>query len=261
MLVAVVATVEVSLIHLLSQLSVRRVGQEWNEAWLVECEGESVVILLILCCVAYALRKVAHLACIELQYEAVVLGEEVVVETNGEQRQFLVDLSQASLLLLVEECTLTSCVLVHLLHETNLLGIQLCLVALVVYHFDALEELIVHRDCIVVGSQERHHLLLYGHHLVVVHRCAHHSEDVRNRCEHHARTVELENCILECRLLLVGQDKLNLAIVECHSLLESGLVVLGLDAVEWWYTVRSLPLCEQRIAGIASLLRAKCGIK
>ena len=92
-----------------------------------------------------------------------------------------------------------------------------------------------------MSRQHRHHLRREGLHLLVRIGRSQHLEYGADARKHLARVVKCKNCILKRRLLLVLYDSNNLLVMERHTALKGGFVVLKLDSVEGWHTVRCLP--------------------
>lgn len=102
-LVVVVAAIEVSRVELLAQRTVGRVGQEGNQARLMERKDKFFAQAQLLCLLAslvtHTLRKTTHLLLLQHQLEGVILGQEVTGILHRDGRKLLVDRLQALLLL------------------------------------------------------------------------------------------------------------------------------------------------------------------
>ena len=249
-----VATVAIGLVNALAQITARRVGQQRNQARLMQGKDVFVGFARLLCrfaCgIAYRRRQPVQICTLQLQCEVVVLGKDVVAETDACQRQCLVDLLQTRLVRIRQIGSATDEIVVCFLCQTHLYGRQIYAVALVVHLLYAGKQGGIHLYLVVVRGKQRHHLLLDNLQLLRSVAGTHHREYACDVGEHLPRTVVCRNGVFECRLVGIGDYRRNLLVVQRHRPFECGCIVIGAYAVERRHSVRCRPLFEKRIGQI-----------
>ena len=250
-LVAVVAAVEVGLVDLLAQFAFRRVGQKRDQAGLVQRKDVFALpahrLGLFAGQIADRGRDAVQIGRGEFQRIVVVLGEEVLPELHGRERQFLVDRLQTRLPLGVEQRSGAHETAVGLLQQTALLGVESQRGATVVDSFDPFEKFPVETDLVGVRRHPGHNLLLQRLHFGGVLRGAEHPEDQLDLRKHLSRSVVGEDDVLERRRVIVRRDGVDLGLVQRHAAFDRGQEVLRFDLVEGRHAVWGLPFGEKRI--------------
>ena len=183
----------------------------------------------------------------EFQRKVVVLGEDVLPELHGRERQFLVNRLQTRLLPGVEQRSGAHEIPVGLLQQTALLGVESQRGTLVVDGLDPLEKFPVETDFVSVGRHPGHYLLLQHLHFGGVLRGAEHPEDQLDLRKHLSRSVVGEDDVLERRRVVVRRDGVDLGLVQRHAAFERGQEVRRLDLVEGRHAVGGLPFGEKGI--------------
>ena len=159
-LVTVVATVQIGLVELLAQRPLRRIGQERDEAGLVEREdplaAAAQLVGLLAGGIAHTGRESVEVGLVRnLEREVVVLGQQIVAETDCHARQLLVDLLQPLLLLPFEQCAAAHETVVGLLQQPALLGIEPERLAPVIDLLDTGKQRLVEQDAVGMGREHR----------------------------------------------------------------------------------------------------------
>ena len=249
--VAVIATVQISLIDLLAQVAPGGIGQQRDQAGLVEREDPLVALAhlpgLLAGGVADACRQPVEFVRLEFEHEIVVFGEDVIPEFHGRERQLPVDLFQAGLLLGVEQRPGAHEGVVGFLQQTHLLGVEPQRRTPVVNLLHTDEELVVEADLVPVRGQQGHGLLLQGLHAVVGFSGTQHAEHQFGLREHLPGIVIGKDRIFERGLVLVRGDGVDLGLVQRHAAFEGGHEMLGQDLVERRHAVRRIPFGEKRV--------------
>jgi hypothetical protein len=250
-LVAVVAAVEVGLVDLLAQFAFRRVGQKRDQAGLVQRKDVFALpahrLGLFAGQIAGRGRNAVQIGRGEFQRIVVVLGEEVLPELHGRERQLLVDRLQTRLPLGVEQRSGAHETAVGLLQQTALLGVESQRGATVVDGFDPFEKFPVETDLVGVRRHPGHNLLLQRLHFGGVLRGAEHPEDQLDLRKHLSRSVVGEDDVLERRRVVVRRDGVDLGLVQRHAAFDRRQEVLRFDLVEGRHAVWGLPFGEKRI--------------
>ena len=249
--VAVVAAVQIGLVKLLAAVTAGGVGQEGNQARLLQREGIPILLaqfggrlagqITHVCGQAVQLIRRKH------HHEVVVLRTDVVAEVHGGQRQRLVDLLQTGLPFGIEQRPGTHEAAVGLLHQPQLLGIEIHRRAAVVDRLDTFEELPVEPDTVGMSRQQRRRLHLELLQFGGVLRGAEHLEDQLHLGEHLPGVVVGENRVFERGFVVVRGDGVDFGVMERHAALQGGQEVFGGDPVEGGHAVGGLPLGEEGI--------------
>ena len=249
--IAVVAAVQIGLVDPFAQVAPRRVGQERNQAGLVQREDPFVLAAhrfgLLLGGIADSGGQPLQIAARQLQHESVVLGQDVVAVLHADAGQLFVDLLQALFLRIVEQGARPHERVVGLLQQPALLGIEPERRTPVVDLLDFGEETLVEQDAVGVGRQQGGRLRFDGLHPLVGLRGAEHPEDQFGPGQHPPRSVVSQNHVLERGRIVVRHDGVDLGRMERHAALEGRHEMLRSDPVERRHPVRSVPFGEKGI--------------
>ena len=189
---------------------------------------------------------------------SVCCSENVLAELESKKRKLLRKLAVDSLVLVREVCTSADEALVVVLEKSHLVLIKTKLVLLLINRLHPLEKVIVKRHIHRILCKHRRDLLC-DLLLFIIGMCLHHSiEDACHLAESLAGILHSLDCVLECRLLLICYDCIDLSLSLCDTLLECWKVVFILDLVELRSTERRRRLCQKRILHVATDKCKRC---
>ena len=176
--------------------------------------------------------------------------QHILCEAHGEVGDAGVEFAEAFLLVGGHVGAAAHEVLVVLLEQAHLLGVEAEALALVVDGLDAGEEGCVEGYVVAMLRQQGRHLFLDGFHLGAVLALAEVEEDGADFVEQLTAVLEGEDGVFEGGCLGVIDDGVDFGLLLFHAFAEGGHVVFGLDAAEVGDFVRSVPLAEEGIVHV-----------
>ena len=146
--------------------------------------------------------------------------------------------------------------LVTFLYQTQLLGIQPKLVPALIHRLHAGEKGCIESQVVLVGGEQRHHLLGNGNHLVAALALAQVEEHPAHFGEQTAAILIGQYRVLKIRLVSTRGDGLNLGLLASHAFEECRHIMVSAYAPEIRYTVWGAPITEKRIVHIFAVFAA-----
>ena len=184
-------------------------------------------------------------------------SQNVLAELECCERKFLRPLAVESLVLIREVSSTTDEALVVVFKKLELVLVQAEFILLLIDCLHPLEKVIVQRHIHRVLREHRRHLLGHCLHRVIgigLHEVV---EDTGNLVKGLAGVFHRLDSILECRLVRIGYNGVNLGLGLCNSCLESRKIMFVLDLVELRSTERCGRLSQKRILHVATADKCK----
>ena len=261
--VVLVATVVVGLIDLFTQRTIRAVLQHGVAARTLHIEHPLARLTLLLGHLGgsgdVGLGQTCQLGLLLDHHEGVVgLVQQVLREVKLQHCKAAVQLTQASLLFVVEVGTAIDKAVVDVFQHFLLLCAQLLGSLILIDLLDTLEEGLVEVDVVAVGREEGRQLLLQGTGLVGRVARREGAEGATGTAQQAATLVEGGNGVGEGRLVGRGDDGLNLGLLLGHTLQHRLPVILDGNLGKGGDAEGGIELLQQRIF---ALVCTPCGGK
>ena len=170
-LIAIIATLKIGLIDLLTQRSVLRIGQKRQHAGFLQREDILITLAhrlgLLASSITYRCGESIQIRQIHLKRKCIGLGKYILTKLYTQCRQLFVDLLKRGLILCREQCSRANEILIHLLRKAQLITRQALRRTAIIDLLHSLKQSLIHSYGIIVRSQTRKDLRSIGLHLIV----------------------------------------------------------------------------------------------